>query len=355
MMSMLLILLLSFTLHFNWIESAPYGQEKKYKIAIIGGGISGTFTAKYLAEYDVHHRDAKRSDCFIDEIAVFDVSPPPEEDNVNPQEVKSSSDPRPQHWQGSRVSSLTLQDGSVIELGASIIYSGNQLVVDMMAGDPEYLVKGKPMGLGKKSTDAQVVTSKTDDTTTNQPSGFGIYHGNQEWLLRPGLFSSYPQVLQSILKPLYFLWRYNFDYFRLNSAVKQAIHSFDVVYALLNDTDKDVTYFENPMDMWAAIGLKSLAGITFHEFLDELGISRDDSLELSSTDSNKEDSSWWNWRRWLPGIGCLRSELVTAMTINTYNQDLNEMNGAWNTMFQFLVKNRSFIRLYSIYRCSFLL
>ena len=37
--------------------------------------------------------------------------------------------------------------------------------------------------------------------------------------------------------------------------------------------------------------------------------------------------SWWDWRSWLPCMGCLRSELVTAMTINTYNQDLNEMNG----------------------------
>jgi prenylcysteine oxidase/farnesylcysteine lyase len=305
--------------------AASPDKEKGYRIAIIGGGIGGTFTAKYLSEYDVNHRNDKRSHCSLDEIVVFDVSPPPV-DTPNNEVVTSSSDPRPKHWQGSRVSSLTLRDGSVIELGASIIYSGNQLVVDMMQDDPEYLVKGKPMGLGKKTTDGERKDVNPKKDENKQPTGFGIYHGNREWLLKPRLFSSYPSILRSILQPLYFLWRYNFDYFRLQRAVKQAIHAFDIVYALLNDTDKEVTYFTNPMEMWNAIGLKPLAGISFHDFLDELGLSRDESLELSDSNSGNRNY-WWNWRSWLPGMGCLRSELVTAMTINTYNQDLSEMNG----------------------------
>ena len=54
-----------------------------YKVAIIGGGISGTFTAKYLAEYDANHYrsssndDGSSRDCMLDEIVVYDVSPPP--------------------------------------------------------------------------------------------------------------------------------------------------------------------------------------------------------------------------------------------------------------------------------------
>ena len=114
-----------------------------YKIAIIGGGISGTFSAKYLAEYDVNHRSTPGDtrDCLLDEIDVYDVSPPPfadthaekiSEDGVQMQ--SSSADPRPTNYQGSRVSSITLQDGSVVELGASIIYEGNRLVIDMMNG-----------------------------------------------------------------------------------------------------------------------------------------------------------------------------------------------------------------------------
>ena len=300
--------------------AAVASTETRYRIAIIGGGIGGTFTSKYLADYDVNHRNDKRTNCLVDEIVVFDVSPTPGEYNSN-----ASSDPRPPHWQGSRISSLTLQDGSVVELGASILYNGNQLVVDMMNDDPDYLIRGNPMGLSNKASENDV-TKSVHGAPMKQPTGFGIYHGNQEWLLKPVSFISYPSLLQPILKPLYFLWRYNFDYFRLQRAVKQAIHAFDVIYALLNNTEREVTYFANPMDMWDAIGLKSLTRVSFHEFLDELGLSRDRRLELPNNGENK-GRSWWDWRSWLPGMGCLRSELVTAMTINTYNQDLNEMNG----------------------------
>ena len=125
-------------------------HSNAYRVAIIGGGISGTFAAKYLAEYDVHHRsssppgadadadadggaDTIIRDCLLDEIVVYDISPPPASfahgnytDTVDTVDSSSkahhsSSDPRPHNWQGSRVSSITLQDGSVVELGASII------------------------------------------------------------------------------------------------------------------------------------------------------------------------------------------------------------------------------------------
>ena len=132
-----------------------------YKVAIIGGGISGTFTAKYLAEYDVNHQSSSNGsgrDCLLDEIVVYDVSPPPtgftndednddrsttdsNEDTEEPttKKLQLSSEPRPSNYQGSRVSSIKLQDGSVVELGASIIYNGNKLVVDMIDNDPDRL------------------------------------------------------------------------------------------------------------------------------------------------------------------------------------------------------------------------
>ena len=117
-----------------------------YKVAIIGGGISGTFTAKYLAEYDANHQSSSNDDdsrdCLLDEIVVYDVSPPPpgfkndddndndgistnsnkEQSSTSTKKLQSSSEPRPSNFQGSRVSSIKLQDGSVVELGASIIY-----------------------------------------------------------------------------------------------------------------------------------------------------------------------------------------------------------------------------------------
>ena len=79
------------------------------------------------------------------------------------------------------------------------------------------------------------------------------------------------------------------------------------------------------------MGLGRLATVSFNDFLDGLGLYRDANLELKkkedSSDSNRKEESWFDWRRYIPGMGCMRSELVTGMTINTYNQDLNEMNG----------------------------
>ncbi|KAL9187657.1 hypothetical protein ACHAXT_006035 [Thalassiosira profunda] len=299
-----------------------------YRVAIIGGGISGSFAAKYLADYDSNHRGdgGNARDCLLEEIVVYDVSPPPagfsdaETSNAESDGLRSTSDPRPPNYQGSRVASVTLQDGSVVELGASIIYEGNRLVVDTINGDPARLKKGKPMGTGKKDPAA-------DGKGKRAPKGLGIYHGDGEWLVDTSLFSQYPSFLQKVLTPLYFLYRYNFDYFRLRGAVKQAIRSFDDVYALLNDTQHEVTYFQAPMDMWSAVGLGGLAGIPFHDFLDGLGMYRDASLELESGNDSSNGQSWWDWRSYFPGMGCMRSELVTAMTLNTYNADLNSMNG----------------------------
>ena len=328
------------------LAAEPWCQSYAYRVAVIGGGISGTFATKYLAEYDVFHREeagdttTRMRDCLVDEIIVYDVSPPSatllfakdnhdtDDDNNNNltnsytnvqqsySSIRSSSDPRPQNRQGSRVSSITLMDGSVVELGASIIYEGNQLVVDMMNGDPIHLKRETPNGIGKD--------------VNGPPSGFGIYHGNQKWLLNTAsLFSKYPSFLQPILKRLYLLWRYNLDLLRLGRAVKQAMQSFDSIYLLLNDTQHDVTYFNSPMDIWHTVGLRSLASITFHEFLDGIGLYRDPSLELAGGASSAmmNYSSGWDWRKWVPGMGCMRAELLSAMTINTYNQDLNQMNG----------------------------
>ncbi|KAL7548998.1 hypothetical protein ACHAWF_012263 [Thalassiosira exigua] len=309
-------------------KSSP---SEGYKVAIIGGGISGTFAAKHLADYDANHRSVdesgQRRDCLLDEIAVYDVSPPPAgfsdesqsardgDDKQTAKGLQSTADPRPPGRQGSRVSSVVLGDGSVVELGASIIYDGNRLVVDMMNGDPGRLRKSKPMGTGVNETAATSARKKA-------PTGLGIYHGRGRWLLSTAWLSSYPKFLQSLLKPLYLLWRYNVDYWRLRSSVKQTVRAFDLIYDLMNDTKHDVTYFQSPMEMWDAMGLRSLSEVSFHDVLDAVGICRDKSLE---SDGGSEGSGR-SWRELL-GTGCLRGELVTTMSINNYNQDPGQLNG----------------------------
>jgi len=58
-------------------------QLRAYKVAIIGGGISGSFSAKYLADYDANYRSRNNGGetrgCRLDEIVVYDVSPTPDE------------------------------------------------------------------------------------------------------------------------------------------------------------------------------------------------------------------------------------------------------------------------------------
>jgi prenylcysteine oxidase/farnesylcysteine lyase len=142
---------------------------------------------------------------------------------------------------------------------------------------------------------------------------------------------------------MYLLYRYSFDLFRMRIAVGGAVRSFDAIYAALDDTNHDVTYFDNPMDVWDAVGLGGLARVSYHDLLDGIGLHRDKSLELSSSsggeggghggggvvdDADAAGRWWhWDWRRYMPGMGCLRSELLTGITLNTYNQDLNQMNG----------------------------
>jgi len=227
-----------------------------------------------------------------------------------------------------------------VELGASIIYEGNRLVVEMMEngdgdGTKRRLVRSKPMSTENQQNQPQQQQRQGEEmkTTKSPPSGMGIYHGNKQWLLKPSRFHTYPKFLKSILEPLYFLWRYNFDYFRLNGAVNKAVTSFDLVYDLLDDTEHEVTYFASPTEIWEAMGLHRLSSISFHDLLDGLGMYRDTSLELNSNDTiNYQNNHWWslehfNWRKYIPGMGCLRAEVVSAIALNTYNQDLNQMNG----------------------------
>lgn len=61
--------------------------------------------------------------------------------------------------------------------------------------------------------------------------------------------------------------------------------------------------------------------------MDGLGLYRDASLEFDGAAVDSEAKTIWDWRRWVPGMGCMRAELLTAMTLNTYNQDLKQMNG----------------------------
>ena len=280
-------------------ESSPIAPAKtkdsrSRRVAIIGGGIGGSFVSKYLTDYD--------EKCKIDTIDIFEPSPMSTTVSevgvaVTAAPTSEESEIRPT-WQGSRVSSVTLSDGTVVELGASIIYDGNKLAVEMLQGDPN-LSAGRPFYPGDQK-------AKSEEGKP-QKNGFGIYDGGGNWLLNTAAFGS------ALTRKLCLLWRYNIDLFRISSAASEAVNSFDLIYQLLLDSDSPATFaLDTPDVIWEAVGLRKLSLVSYDEFLDAIGVCRG-------------ELPWW--RSMLPFQGCIRNELLSAVTINTYNQEVTRMNG----------------------------
>ena len=282
-------------------ESSPIAPAKtkdsrSRRVAIIGGGIGGSFVSKYLTDYD--------ENCKIDAIDIFEPSPMSTAKSeagvaVTTSSLSSSEDigeTRPT-WQGSRVSSVTLSDGTVVELGASIIYDGNKLAVEMLQGDAN-LSAGRPFYPGDQK-------AKSEEGKP-QKNGFGIYDGDGNWLLNTAAFGS------ALARKLCLLWRYNIDLFRISSAASEAVNSFDLIYQLLDSHEPATFALDTPDDIWEAVGLRRLSLVSYGEFLDAIGVCRD-------------ELPWW--RSILPFQGCIRNELLSAVTINTYNQEVTRMNG----------------------------
>jgi len=286
-------------------------DTKRTRIAIIGGGIGGSFASKYLAEYDADR-------CLIDSITVFDPSPQLSRSAGGkgipggPPSGGTSSDLGPNR-QGSRVSSLTLADGTVVELGASIIFSGNELISQVVNADPN-LERAEPLSPGK-------------DKRSREDGGFGIYDGGGGWPLI--VDPNTPDYLV-VAKMLY---RYGLDLWKVRSEALKAFKSFQSIYRLLDSEDSS---FDSPDHLWGAVGLYDMTRVSFDDYLTQIGVSGGGKLDMSS--------SWWdawheallayfmplfdflqNW--FLPKRGNLRREICESININNYNQNNGRLNG----------------------------
>jgi len=244
-------------------------EESQRRVAIIGSGVGGSFTAKYLADYD--------SSCTLD-ITIFDASGLEGE-------------------QGSRVSSLTLENGATIELGASIIFGGNKLVQEMIDGDSK-LKRTTPHSPGSNRE------IKTDQTARK---GMGIFDdisdGGNPWALLVANMSS-----NEVKKTLMF--RYNLDLWRINRATQSALSSFNMIYDLL-DSRHESTFFDSPNDIWRATGLAYAASVSFNDLLDKIGVAN--------------LIPWW--RHIFGHQGLVRSELYTAINLCNNNQSNDQISG----------------------------
>jgi prenylcysteine oxidase/farnesylcysteine lyase len=245
------------------------------KIAVIGGGISGSFVTKYLVDYDPQCQG-------LDSITVFDPFPPTQ----HADRAKAPDD----DWQGSRVASVQLEDGTVVELGASIAIRDFHLVVDTIRNDPNLAI-GKPLSTG------------SDEADNGLRQGMGIYDGDGQWALLTSTLPSY-------LRKFRILYRYNWDLLKVSRIAKQAQRKWSMLPSLFDSLHPD-TFFDSPEDIWQAMGLENAVHYSFDRLLDVIHVPK--------------DLSWW--RKLLPGQGNLRSELLTVMNLVNYNQDTSQVNG----------------------------
>mmetsp|Transcript_4175 Transcript_4175/g.6181 ORF Transcript_4175/g.6181 Transcript_4175/m.6181 type:complete len:565 (-) Transcript_4175:1695-3389(-) len=245
-------------------------SEKKGRIAVIGGGIGGTFVSKYLVDYD--------TTCQIDSLTLFDPTFQPNDSDDKRSSSSKQSDGNQSTLQGGRVATKILDDGTVIELGASIIYSGNKLVSSMIDADAS---------LSRISPEYK---------------GFGVWDGKDYRI------NSEMKTARSL--GLRMAYRYSTDIFRMNSAVGRAIKSFDQIYVLL---ESQSSFFPSSADeIWDAVGLLSVARINFDKYLDSIGVSKD---------------NWWTPVYQDLGMGVLRTELIASANLSNYNQKNSNLNG----------------------------
>jgi len=281
-------------------------KEKGKRVAIIGGGIAGTFTAKYLSDYD--------QNCNLDSIVIYEPYMIAKGISATNNNSSDSDNYEYKYGQGSRVSSLTLQDGKTnIELGASIIFSENKLIVEMIKNDPN-LKKVKPHAPGSAETDM------SDEMMIQK--GMGIYNGKDKdnhnnnqnkalveheiWpLLTSNLTSE--EVKQTLM------YRYNLDLYKVDKATNKAMTSFQRIYDILNSTH--ISSFENlisPNTLWDAVGLGYPASVSLNTFLDHIKVS--------------SNLSWWR-RLFLSNQGSIRNEFLTAINLCNNNKNNDQMTG----------------------------
>ena len=313
------------------------GIQKKRSIAVIGGGISGTFVTKYLSDYDV--------DCLLDSITIYEPysiqsdygstnqnlvdgedstdessrtssSEEIEDDNiiasdnsfVIPAYYNDEQKNKKIQQQGPRVSSIKLSDGTIVELGASIIFSGNKYAVEMLQNDPENLVMVEPLSSDK---DVENKEEGLDD-------GLGIYNGLRHYdpkypLNNETIWPLYTANMTDKEKTNALLWRYNFDLYKISKSTDEALKSFQYIYNILNSNDIASFQYNSPNDLWQRVGLGYAASVSFDDLLDYIGVSK--------------HVSWW--RRWIlrKHQGLVREELLTAMNICNNNKNNAQMTG----------------------------
>lgn len=239
------------------------------RIAVIGGGISGTFLTKYLIDYD--------EDCSLEELTIFDPLP------LGQMLTKES--PNDPNWQGNRVGTYQLDDGRIVELGASIMTDSFSFILEMVhAGN---LTVGRPFSTG--------VPDKKLGT------GMVISNGNGDNVLNTANMTSFETKLALML-------RYNVDLWKVSRAITNSIDRFHGLQEHLREDER--FFYNSPKEMWEAVNLQELVNMSLARFCDRIGVPN--------------HVPWW--RYYLYGQGSLREELLSSVNLVNYNQDASQIN-----------------------------
>lgn len=253
-------------------------DTQRNSVAIVGGSISGTFSARYLADYD--------TDCSLS-IVLFEPTESLASLTTISEEASQTS------YQTSRVASIqipTREDGGtdIVEAGASVFYSTSYLVQEMIHNDADLQL--------------QVV---------NRTTNMGVYEGNGKW---PLLMTNPPDITggrisQMTWRKLLLVGRYSWELVGVIRQCQIVLNGLARIPLLLQSLEED-SFFDSPLSLWEASGLAQIVSMPWEAFLARHGVGK--------------TVSWL--RSLLPYQGSLRNELLTALSLAFYNQDNSQLN-----------------------------
>lgn len=310
-----------------------------HRIAIIGGGLTGTFVAKYLTDLE--------KDCSIQSLTIFDPHPILGDILVVPDgtvsNLSASTDYPPS---GSHLLSYRLEDnkkndknGQVFEVGTSILSERYfPLVTAMVKSDRRnQLQVQRPIELG----------GTTEHNTMNDSIKILVHNGKGNIAFQVNIDNTTTTTTTMSRAVQYsFMWRYNLDLYivsRLASKLSirlRQIHEVLVnpLRATHNNNDDPTTTadvvpvpYQSPMTLWDQVGL--------HGFLYK---SLDDICDRYLV---RTDMSFWQ-RYVIPGQGLFRQEVLNPVCMVTYHQNTTQVNAVAG-LFAYLVST-DFDSAYSI-------
>ena len=328
-------------------QSYHHKTTKPKSIAIIGGGISGTFLTKYLVDYDWN--------CTIlDTITIFEPNPvvgPMRKDETK-HSTKTMHPQHPQH-QSSRIATYEMEinipidtdtdtntdtntDATTttatasnnttkitIEIGASILYRGFHHVMEMIQQDPQQTLQiGVPYTTGNTYIDQQI----------QDPTSMGMYHGDGIWKLL--LVTS---LLPKYWWNYYLVLRYSWDLVTVSNICQSIQQQYNRLPYLFNQTHD--YFMDSPRDIWESLQLYDpYITTSFDFYLDTRGISpystTGTSTSSTTTTTNIVSTIYRTirntitslWFYLLPFQGSIRSELLTSINLANYNQNNTHIN-----------------------------